>query len=361
MALDPYTAQLWWNANSGTSATDPSGWGAIEATRLLAQRYGLPFDPSNTSGLMDQIRARVTAEGAGTGSTAATQSTVANRELFGTVAKYLNESGLGELFTIDANGNPGGWLWDQIVSGVDSSAALQVRLEDTDVFKRNYGIISEMRQKAANGEAVYVPTVKDVRDYRVTVRSQLQAAGLPAWFYDSNEDADNLMRQGYSPAEIEQKLGSAFVQVRDADPAMRRAFEQFYGVAEGDGAMAAFFLDKDHTIAKLETATRAAFTAGRGSTLGLDVTRDVAERVANSQLSTGAIESGLADAAALKPLSTESLGEATDITSADVVGGTLLGDAAARSKLERRRIERSAVDRAAGGAAITSRGVVGVG
>jgi hypothetical protein len=360
MALDPFVAQLWWNANADDPG-DPNGWGKIEAFRLLAERLGVPYAP-NDPGFRGQIESAVVKAGETPGAPGSSQQTpgtpgapasdgltTRNRALFDQMAQYLTESELGDLWTVDSSGNPGGWLWEQIVNGIDSAAVLQVRLEDTDAFKRNYGVISEMRKKAASGEAVLVPTVAQVRDYRVTVRSVLRNAGLPQWFYDENADADRLMTEGLSPSEVEQRLGRAWTQVQDADPAIRAMFGQFYGIADGEGALAAFFLDPEKT-------------AGRGSTLGLDVSRQVAERVASSSLSEGGIEAGLADAAALVPLTVESFGESgEDITEGDAVTGTLLGDAQARQRLERRRIERQAVDRqAAGGAALTSRGVTGL-
>lgn len=359
MALDPYSAQLWWNANDPRVGT----LGQIEAKRLLAQRAGLAWNPDtqDNAALDTQIAAWVTQQNGGSATTPA--DTAANRSLFGQMAQYLNESGLGELFTIDASGNPGGWLWDQITAGIDSSAVLQTRLEDTDAFRRNYGIITELRKKAAAGEPVQVPTVAQVRDYRTTVRSLMRASGLPQWFYDENADADKLMASGLSPAEIEQRLGNVWTMVADSNPAIKQTFEQFYGVGDGEGALAAYFLDPEHTQAKLEVAARTAFTAGQGSTLGLDVSREVAARVASSQMSIGQIESNLADAASLKPLTVASVGErASGTLSADnAVEATVLGDAAAKQAFQRRSIERQAVDRSAGGAAVSSRGVVGVG
>ena len=62
-------------------------------------------------------------------------------ESFESLASYLTSLGLADLFTIDANGNPGGFLYDQMVNGVETPGELQIALESNDLFKKRYKII----------------------------------------------------------------------------------------------------------------------------------------------------------------------------------------------------------------------------
>lgn len=282
-------------------------------------------------------------------------------EQFNALASYLADLGLGDLFSTTADGTPGGWLWDQIVNGIDTEAQLVVALEATPQFQQRYGIIKELRQRAAAGEPIQVPSVGMVRQYEVQVSSMMRAAGLPAWFYDSYEDTHNLMRQNLSPVEIEQRIAQGWDVVRNADPAVRNAFTQFYGVAQGDAALAAFMLDPTKTVSKIEQASRAAYTAGYGQRLGLEIEKSVAEQAAALPTSLAGLQESLTQTSRLSSVATEGITETQDITTGDIFRGIGLGEQQSTAAIERRLLERQANERASsGGAAMTQAGLTGV-
>lgn len=290
-----------------------------------------------------------------------------NEQLFSLIGQYLSDADLGDLFVIGTDGSPGGWLWDQITSGIDSEAAIQIALEATPQFQQRYGIIGELRAQAANGQAVHVPTVGQVREYEQTVTRLMRQAGLPEFMYDSWNDAQQLMRQGLSPLEVEDRLGQAWDRVQNTAPEVRQAFSDFYGTLVGDAALASTFLDPTRTMAALDRQSRTAYTAGMGRRLGINLDQTTADRVAALPRTEAGIVEGLGQISQLQGsgIFNETIGErnATDLAAETTgVDATFGGDGTASALLERRALERSA-QRAAvpGGALRTNEGVTGVG
>jgi hypothetical protein len=283
-----------------------------------------------------------------------------NQQIFQDLSAWLTQAGLGGLFSFQ-NGKPSGWLWQQIVHGNDNQDSLTIALEQTKVFKERYGVITEMRARAAKGESVSVPTIAQVRQYEDTAASLMRQAGMPAWFYDSYKDTQKLMAKGISPAELEQRIGQGWEKVRNTDPAVRQAFSDFYGVAQGDQALAAFVLDPTHTLSSLEKASRAAYTAGYGKNMGMSIDQTLAERIASLPTTEAGLQQGLAQASQLMGLTTESITDTEDLTSTNAINASLLGQNEDLVKLERRQQERLVnAGGSTGGAAQTQQGVSGL-
>ena len=285
----------------------------------------------------------------------------ASQAIFSDLSSYLSGLGLGSLFSIDAEGMPGGWLWDQLTQGFDTRDALIVRLEETPQFKTRYKVISDLRERAAKGEPVMVPTVDYVRQYEEATAQMMRQAGMPSWFYDSYEDSQKLMAQGISPQELESRIAKGWDVVRNADPAVRDAFNSFYGVATGENALAAFVLDPEKTINSIERASRAAYTAGYGKTMNLDINQAYAERIAQLPQSEAGIQQSLTEAARLKPATIAGITEDQSLTDKSAIEASIFGNQEAGAAIEKRIIERTAAGRSTtGGAAMTQAGLTGV-
>jgi hypothetical protein len=287
-----------------------------------------------------------------------------NAELFNQISQYLTAMDLGGLFNM-SNGVPSGWLWDQITSGVDDQAVIMTNLESTQQFQTRYGIINELRGQAATGAAVHVPTVAEVREYEQTTASSMRQAGLPAFMYDSWTDMQQLMRQGLSAVEVEQRLGESWSRVQDTDPAVRSAFASFFGV-QGDAALASMYLDPTKTQANLDRMSRTAYTAGMGNRMGISLDQATADRIAGLPKTDAGIYQDLTTLAGLagSGIFTEGLGEAaTDLsTEHEGADSVFFGDGAANQKIEQRVIERKAQNAAVpGGAVRTQAGTIGAG
>ena len=285
----------------------------------------------------------------------------ASQSIFSELSNYLQYLGLGNLFSVGSDGTPGGWLWDQIVQGIDTPEQLIVSLEGTQEFKTRYKVIFDLRARAAAGEPVTVPSVGEIREYESTMATMMRQAGLPTWFYDSYTDMQELIGKGISPSELESRIASGWTMVRDVNPAIRQAFTDFYGVGAGDSALAAFILDPERSMSSLERASRAAYTAGFGQTLGMTIGQGLAEQIAALPKTEAGIQQDLAAASRMQGLTTEGLTETENLTDETALEAVSLGSGQAQAKLERRQIERQAAERSStGGAVATQQGFIGV-
>lgn len=288
-----------------------------------------------------------------------------NRALFDMMSTILQQAGLGELFAIDATGQPAGWLWEQITKGIDSQAALEFSFEQTPQYQARFPAIAQLREAQRRGERVgYIPTPRDVIQYEQAVSSMIRQAGLPDWFYSDRNMIQDLMVNDLSPAEIEERLGEAWTMVRNTDPAISGAFSEFFGV-EGDAALAAMFLDPTRTQESLNRAARTAYTAGMGRTMGLDIGRQQAERIAGLPQTQAGIAEGLRQVSQLNTrggVFTEGITEQQNLTAEGTgIEAGILGSGQAQQDIERRLARRQTAARPpGGGAAVTTTGVVGL-
>lgn len=284
-----------------------------------------------------------------------------NRESFNALARYLADNDLGELFTIAADGTPGGWLWDRIVEGVDTPDELMIRLEQTPQFAERYAVILDMRKQAAQGKPVRVPTVAEVREYEQAYADVMRIRGLPAFLYDDFRDAQAQMAGGKSVREIELRVDAVWDRVTSTSPLVRAEFETIFGV-HGDAAIAALMLDSTKSVTELERMARTAFASGYAREFGFTIDRDRADRLARAPFTDAGIVERFDQTARLADLAAESIGEVQDLTlGEDALDATVFGDAAARAAFERRDATRRAIERASfGGAASDRRGVLGL-
>ena len=283
-----------------------------------------------------------------------------SQNAFGNLATYLQGLGLGDLFTVSSDGTPSGWLWDQVTKGIDTPQTIVPALEATPQFQQRFPVIKQLREQAAQGRNVIVPTVGNVIDYETTAAQLMKRAGLPAWFYDDNIKTQELMAKGIAPTELQDRIGKGWALVHDADPSVRQAFSDFYGVTEGDNALAAFMLDPDHALNQVEKASRAAYTAGQGKQAGLDISKDYAERIAALPKTEAGINSDLAQVSAMKGLTKEGLTETNDITTNDAIDAVAFGNGDKGAAFQDRAESRRLSDRGSGGAAVTQAGAIGL-
>lgn len=279
------------------------------------------------------------------------------------LASYLQSIGLGELFTIDSSGNPGGWLWNQLQSGVDSQAELQIALEQTDVYKKRFGVIGEQQKQAKAGLATHVMTAAEVLAYEDTVGKSMAAAGMPAWLYDQPADFHKLILANFSPREVELRIQQGYDYVQAAPPEVRQAFDDFYGVGQGDSALAAWALDPEKTKAEITRATRTAYAGGIARRFDITIDKASAERIADLPRSEAGIAEGMKNVASMADVFDEGIGEAqVDLTDQTGLAAEFEGDAAASGAIERRILERKANSKSStGGAVLTRSGLAGAG
>lgn len=286
-----------------------------------------------------------------------------NKQLFDIFASTLRESGLGELFTIDADGNPGGWLWNQIQSGVDSYEAFASAFQATDVFRNRFAVIVEQQRRAAKGEAVYVMSPQDVLNYEREARSIMADAGIPSWMYDEPDDFNEYILRNISTSEIRARVDQTFEYIDNAPAEVRQAFNEYYGVGQGRAALAAFVLDPERTSARLEKARQTAFAGGMAKRFEIDMNKTRAEQIVELGLSDVAITNTYAELNRRAGLFRDSRFEDDQISlGQEGVDSEFFGDTAATVAINRRLIGRQAMNSSAtGGAVATQQGIAGAG
>lgn len=339
-ASGTHTQAEWDNfsKNSPVDPADPLGWGAIDKAL----------------------------KGGGVTTTPAKEDTAAATKTFNDLARLLEDAGLGSLFSMkDGLPDPNSWLWKQIINNPSDTSfdSIATNLEQTDVYKQRFPVIDNIRKhnKDNPDNQIHVPTATDVQNYESTLRSVFTSAGLP----DSMKTTSymqGLMGAGLSAPEVEQRLGSAYTRVADANPAVLKAYQDFYGIAAAPGALAASFLDPTHVMGQLDKQSMAAYTAGVGKTLGMTVDRSLAEQVAQTGKSEGGVQQDLQAVSRQSGLYSEGISESQDLTTDTGIRATSLGDAQASADLERRLLERQANARTStGGAVGTNQGLTGLG
>ncbi len=285
----------------------------------------------------------------------------ASRALYQTMRSYLVGLGLGELAQITSSGQPAGWLWQKILEGADTPDELLLAIEQTDVWRNEYGVIVEQRARQARGEPVRPMSVEEVVAYRANAASMFRQAGLPIWLRDGKGDFDDLMIAGVSLQEVAERVGDAFSRVRNVDPQIRQAFSDFYGVGQGDAALAAWFLDPERTQASIDRASRAAYTAGLGARYGFDIDRATAERIASKPMTEQGIDEAFRQVNQLGGLFEAGYAEQDNLQLGDEGMTSIFeGDPLATRAINRRAAARRTNEQSSfGGAALTRQGLVG--
>jgi hypothetical protein len=286
------------------------------------------------------------------------------QDAFALLSRFLNEIGLGSLFSVDSQGNPGGWLWDQIVGGTDSQERLLMALEQTPEFRRRFDVIFELRNQAAAGENVVVPNVSQVLQYEQQYKTTMARAGVPSWFYDSYTDAHDALQKNLTIEQIAERIDSSFSVIQKLPTEVRDMFSEYFGDSS-DASLVAAVLDPEKTLASLERATRTAVAGGFARRQGFDISLQQANEYASLGRNVAQTEAEMAQVGQLRDLSTASMGEAQlgageGLDVAFKAGA--LGQSDVQQQLESRLTTRRAGQgQSAGGALTLQEGIVGVG
>jgi hypothetical protein len=187
--------------------------------------------------------------------------------------------------------------------------------------------------------------------YETQVTQAMQAAGLPAGFFDSHDDFGDFIKGGWSPNEIVDAVEAAGTAAQTAPPETLATLKR-WGITDGD--LTAFWLNSDKAMPFIErkflygaaTLTGAGERGGFGAAFGGELTQAEAE----AALQGGATAETLGSVTRLAPLFSETAEESTDLGRATALGAAS-GQAGAEEALARRRAARQAKFAGGGGAA----------
>jgi len=190
-------------------------------------------------------------------------------------------------------------------------------------------------------EPQYLQLENDYRQY-------MRASGLPAGFYDSYEDFQNLIAGDVSRAELAERVNQGYEAVRFADPTVIAQMQELYGVSEGD--LAAYFLDPEKATPVLLQRAQAAQTAAGAAQAGMQLTTEEAERLAQEGITEQQARAGAAAITQAEELFQPTTGEQDGAFTREEQLGAVFGtDPAAAQRLRQRQRRRQAAFEGGGG------------
>jgi hypothetical protein len=160
------------------------------------------------------------------------------------------------------------------MSGAGSDT-ISIQLQQTDAYKQRF-IGNELRRN--QGLNVLDPATYLALENQYT--GILQAAGVPASFYNSPKALGNIIGNDISASELQTRANLAVASVQNADPYYTQTLQNYYGLKPGD--MVAHLLDPKAALPILQEQVGSAQIGAEAARQGL------AETVANTQYLYGA-------------------------------------------------------------------------
>ena len=179
------------------------------------------------------------------------------------------------------------WAWDQSTNGIPTSAIMQ-DLTTTPQFKARFPGIGA-REKAG------LPPISpgEYISYEDQMKQMENRFQLPAGSLTDPAAIGNWIGKDVSPAELTSRVQSGYAAVAYAPEAVRQSFTQMFG-ANGDGALAHFFLDPAKSTELLTQQATAAQISGQASMGGINMDTNHAMQLAQMGQTGSSVGSSLA-------------------------------------------------------------------
>jgi hypothetical protein len=242
-----------------------------------------------------------------------------------TMANVLNTYGLGDLSD---------YVYNEIIVketvNLNNPDAIIFAIREQPAYKKRFAANAT---RLKNGLTELLPG--EYIGLEDQFKTMIRANGLPAGFYDSEDDLRKLIEGDVSPSEFQRRIEDGYNAVVNADPEVKRQFKEFYNVT--DGGLAAYFLDPKRGEPLLANQARAAQIAARGLEQGgIQLTGAFAENLATRGITEQQARAGFAEVGGLGELKQTFAGE-TALSSEQLAGAAFGLDVAAQQELERKR------------------------
>ena len=178
-----------------------------------------------------------------------------------------------------------GKIFDYVKNGY-SADTISILLQDSPEYKKRFAA-NEIRKQ--RGLSVLSPA-----EYLATERSYKQImkqAGLPAGFYDSNEDFTNFLGGDVSPTELQSRVDLASQASVLANDSMKEALKRM-GV--GQSEVTAYFLDQNKAMPYIQKAAATAALGAEAIQRGLAFDQQYAEQLATAGITREQAAAGYA-------------------------------------------------------------------
>ena len=242
-----------------------------------------------------------------------------------TMANVLNTYGLGDLSD---------YVYNEIIVketvNLNNPDAIIFAIREQPAYKKRFAA-NATRLKNGLTELLPGEYIGLEDQFKTMIRSN----GLPAGFYDSEDDLRKLIEGDVSPSEFQRRIQDGYNAVVNADPEVKRQFKEFYGVT--DGGLAAYFLDPKRGEPLLANQARAAQIAASGLKQGgIQISGSFAENLAQRGITEQQARAGFGEVGALGELRQTFAGE-TALSGEQLAGAQFGIDVAAQQELERRK------------------------
>jgi hypothetical protein len=250
------------------------------------------------------------------------------------------------------------WTNKTITPGM-SVDDIGIQLRDTPAFNKRFPANKTLKDQNKPQFSVS-QYLRMEADYK----QRLQAANMPAGFYDDPTDFQQLIANDVSPEELQGRIDQGYQAVKNASPAVIAEFKRLYGVGEGD--LAAYFIDPARarpTFDRYEAqrqAQAAAVSSQAQIQAGIALTAQESESLVRSGITTEAqAQAGFEQISAQQELFNPLSGEQA-ISREQQIAGTFGTNAEARKAIATRKRSRQAAFETGGGFA-TAQGASALG
>ena len=194
-----------------------------------------------------------------------------------------------------------------IENGTDDVTRLRLWLMEQPEFKTRFPAMEKLSKV---GRAIS-PEEYIAREQQYI--GVMRAAGLNPEFFDEDPTKPNvqfhkLIENEVLPEEFQTRVSDGFNRVANADPLVRNAFKNYFGV-QGDQALAAFFIDAQRATPALVKAAAAAEMGAAAKAQDLDIDLNYATKLANQGVSYQQAKEGMARVSQLSSLFAGGVGE----------------------------------------------------
>jgi antitoxin component HigA of HigAB toxin-antitoxin module len=125
---------------------------------------------------------------------------------------------------------------------------------NSDAYKTRFAANEAIRKRMADGKGRPGDRLLSPFEYIKTeegYKQILQEAGLPAGFYDQQEDFTKFIENSVSTAELTDRVNIAKNALQNADSKIVKSLQDYYGLSTGD--LAAYLLDKDKAFEVIDS------------------------------------------------------------------------------------------------------------
>lgn len=237
----------------------------------------------------------------------------------------LSQWGLGGLV---------GQAWDQATSGYNQDVVIN-NLRSTDQYKARFPAMAALN---ARNEGI---TEQQYIGYETALKTTAMAAGLPPGFYDQPEDFSNFIASGVSVQEYTNRIQQGFAVMQQAPQSVRDEFGKMFG-AQGDSALAAYFLDPTRAEQVLTQQLQQAEFAGTGDQMGFHASDDQSKLAAQMGISQQQAQSGFQTLVGQQGLFEQQVGDQAQLTKQTGINAQFGLDPGAKMEMDRRLEQRVA-------------------